>query len=185
MSREKLDAFTEVGLGVYSLVNEVVQITRADVEHLDSLALTLPRKRARICAHKNNLDSVHEMIIALRSESYIRPHLHPAKTESFHVIFGRADVVIFDDSGGIRELVRLGDYGSGRTFFYRLAEPKFHTLLIRTQKFVLHEVTNGPFLRDETVYASWAPLDSDVVQVKDYLKDLEVKISEFLAGANL
>ena len=57
-------------------------------------------------------------------------------------------MVTFNDLGDIVEIIELGDRRSGRNFYYRLPEGAFHTLLVRIEFIVLHEVTTGPFLRE-------------------------------------
>ena len=51
----------------------------------------------------------------------------------------------------------MGELRSGKTFYYRLSEPIFHTLIIRSEILVFHEITQGPFLREQTEFAEWAP----------------------------
>ena len=67
----------------------------------------------------------------------------------------------------------MGAYASGRPFYYRIAAPLFHTLLIRSDVLVFHETTSGPFSRADTVFAPWAPEDGDAAAVRRYLADLE------------
>ena len=59
------------------------------------------RKRARICLHNSDKSKLHEMIIILAKDTYIRPHKHFNKAESLHVIEGSADAIFFDDKGNI------------------------------------------------------------------------------------
>ena len=176
----KPDSLKELQPGVYLATDLVVQLDRADVRRLVATAEALPRRRARICSQRANDTPIHEMLIALGRETYVRPHMHPAKTESFHVIEGLCDVVLFDDRGSVRDVISLGDYQSGRVFFYRIADPIFHTLVIRTPIFVIHETTNGPFLPEETVVASWAPAEADTPAAKAYMEDLSGKVDDFL-----
>ena len=140
------DSFKELQTGVYLATDLVVKIDREDIRRLVAAAEGLSRKRARICSQRSNETPIHEMIIALGRETYVQPHMHPSKTESFHVIEGLCDVILFDDAGAISDVISLGDYKSGRVFFYRIADPIFHTLIIRSPIFVIHETTNGPFL---------------------------------------
>ena len=130
--------------------DDVVAVCRADLERLVSRVPTTPRKRIRICAHRDASDRLHEMLIAMTRDTYIRAHKHLNKSESVHVIAGSADFVLFDDAGQISEIIEVGDYASGRQFYYRVSGPQYHTLLIRSEVLVVHETTNGPFHRDDT-----------------------------------
>src|SRR5262245_47958528 len=139
----------------------VVQVTAADLGAITERAIRSPRKRARLCAHPDAADPLHEMLICLAHSTYVRPHRHAGKSESFHVIEGELDVVVFEESGGIREVIPMGSYESGKVFFYRLAEPLFHTVVVNTPHALIHETTNGPFDLAGTEFAPWAPQESD------------------------
>ena len=139
----------------------VVRLTARDVAEVVARGVRSPRGRARLCAHAGPADPLHEMLICLAHSTYVRPHRHAGKSESFHVIEGELDVVVFEESGGIREVIPLGSYESGKVFFYRLAEPLFHTVLVNTPHALIHETTNGPFDLAGTEFAPWAPPESD------------------------
>ena len=47
-------------------------------------------------------------------------------------------------------IVPLGQPGSGRPFYYRMSKPFFHTLIIRSELLIVHEITNGPFRPEGT-----------------------------------
>ena len=157
----------------------VVRVTRADMEQWKSLALANARQRIRLCAHSAASDSLHEMLIVHTSQTYVRPHKHLAKSESFHVMEGQADVVLFDDDGRVAQVIAMGDYASGACFYYRLAEPMYHGLVIRTSTFVFHESTNGPFDRSQTVFPTWAPADGDQQAIDAYLRQLNQAIVDY------
>jgi len=139
----------------------VVRVAAADLAEIRGRGACGPRKRARLCAHRTPVDPLHEMLICLARGTYIRPHRHPGKSESFHLIEGELDVVLFDDCGEVREVVRMGTYASGKTFFYRLGKPWFHMVLVNTPHVLLHETTNGPFDPADTEFAPWAPAEGD------------------------
>lgn len=146
---------------------------RSDIDIFKQLSSSNPRKRIRLCAHASSEERLHEMLIVHERSAYIRPHKHPGKTESTHIIEGLVDVVIFDDDGRIERVIRMGDYASGGIFFYRMAKPVFHTLIIRSDILVFHETTSGPFERRDTVFASWAPEDSDENSVSIFMAQLD------------
>ena len=154
---------------VFIAQDPIARMGPTEVEFLKTQATVNERHRARICAHKSNDDSLHEMIIGISSRSYIHPHKHLGKSESFHIVEGSVDVVIFDESGQITDLIELGDHTTRRLFFYRLAQPAFHTLLLNTDFLVVHEVTGGPFLRENTMLAPWAPVEQNIAAAVDYI----------------
>jgi cupin fold WbuC family metalloprotein len=161
----------------------LVTVDAGAVAELKRDAARNPRKRIRLCAHPGVDDRLHEMLIVHAHDTYVRPHKHRHKSESFHVIEGEADVVIFDERGGVTQVIPMGPFKSGRPFFYRIAEPLFHTLLIRTPVLVFHETTNGPFRREDTEFAPWAPEDGDAGRVGEFLSRLNLTVRDHLGRA--
>jgi cupin fold WbuC family metalloprotein len=162
----------EINKEVYVADEPIARIGPADIAFLKERLKEAPRGRVRICVHASNSDLLHEMIIALDRSTYIRPHKHPAKSESFHLIEGAVDVVAFDDGGQIREVIQLGEPTSGRSFFYRMSGPVFHTLIIRSELLILHETTNGPFQKGDAVFADWAPAETEPAAAGAYMAGL-------------
>jgi cupin fold WbuC family metalloprotein len=156
-----MKAFKEESKEVLYPQEDVVLLKSTDMVELKRLALLNPRKRVRICSHRSPGDALHEMFIVHTCDTYVRPHKHIDKAESFFILEGRVDVVLLQDDGKIREVIPMGAPESSLAFYYRLADPIFHTLLIRSDVLVFHEVTQGPFKREQTVFAEWAPADFD------------------------
>ena len=160
----------------------MVAVATGDIDRLKKLAQGNTRKRMRLCTHDDVADSLHEMFIVHEKGAYVRPHKHLGKVESFHVIEGTVDVVVFDDQGSITKVESVGDYSSGKAFYHRISDPSFHTLLIRSDVLVFHEVTNGPFNGEDTGFPWWAPKDTDDNSVRVFLTELDSKIENFLSG---
>jgi cupin fold WbuC family metalloprotein len=137
--------------------HDIVLVREEDMEELKRLALQNIRQRIRLCAHSAPDDRLHEMFIVHTKECYVRPHKHLGKAESMAILEGEVDVVHFAEDGSILKLVRMGPPRSGKVFYQRLSTSVYHMLLIRTQYLVFHEITEGPFLREKTVFPSWAP----------------------------
>lgn len=151
-------------------------VDRAVIADLKALAAGNERKRVRLCAHCAPSERLHEMLIVHARGTYVRPHKHPGKTESTHVIEGEVDVVVLDDAGEVTQVMELGDYGSGKIFYYRMASAAFHTLIIRSPVLVFHETTDGPFDRNDTVFAEWAPAGDDDEATRQYIAALDDRI---------
>lgn len=158
---------------LYTL-DDITRVSKDDIEWLKAKALGNKRERVRLCAHRDVQDAVHEMLIVHTKGTYIRPHRHPNKSESFHIIEGSLDIVVFDDGGEVTDVINMGEYSSGAKFFWRLSKSYFHTVIPRSDIVVFHETTNGPFERaTSNVPAPWSPEEDDRVSVEGYTRGLE------------
>ena len=153
--------------------DSIVQIDSLDIAELKLKAKKNPRKRIRVCAHKNIDENIHEMLIVHEKNCYVRPHKHTGKTESFHIIEGKADVILFHEDGSIDQVIPMGEITTGLKFYYRLPPFRFHTLLIHSDVLVFHEITNGPFRLEDTVWASWSPEETNEAEVSRYMEKLK------------
>lgn len=147
----------------------VFALGMTEIVMLRKLATECRIGRARICAHQTPEASVQEMLIAVQRRSYIRPHKHLYKTESFHMIEGEMDVLLFSDAGTPKQIISLAPYGKSENFYYRLSEPIFHSIVLRSEIVIFQETTSGPFDRHESIGAPWAPEeDADPAQIETY-----------------
>jgi len=157
---------------------DFVAIASSELEELKHLASLNSRKRVRFCAHCSPEERVHEMFIVHARDCYVRPHRHLGKSESMTILEGSADVVLFRADGAILNVFEAGSPVSGRTFYYRLDLPVFHSLLITSDYLIFHEVTEGPFRRKTTEFPEWAPPDGDSL-LASFRSDLEARAMEF------
>jgi cupin fold WbuC family metalloprotein len=155
----------------------LVRVDRAEVERLKEAARRTARGRMRLCAHPEASDRLHEMLIVHPRDAYVRPHRHIGKSESMNVLEGTCTLVFFDDGGRVTESVDMGDYRSGRCFYYRSAEERWHSLLITSDVLVFTEATNGPFVREENRPAPWSPAAEDAEGVRRFLDRVRAETS--------
>ena len=99
------------------------------------------------------------------------------KSESYHVIEGLAFVVTYTEEGLVSTMTKIGEYQSGERFYYRTEDDVYHSLLIASECLVFHETTRGPFHREDTVYAPWAPAENDVPAVGKFLDRLRDRLT--------
>ena len=144
---------------VYLARNPIVSIGQKEIDFLRGELVGNAKGRVRINLHPDNADTLHEMFIAIRQDSYIRPHKHPSKSEAFHIVYGEVDIIIFEDDGSIQQVIPLAAGPSINAFYYRMSKPFFHTLLIKSEILVVHEITNGPLINNATIYAGFAPAE--------------------------
>jgi cupin fold WbuC family metalloprotein len=148
----------KVGPDVFYCDASPVLATEADMQFLEGEAQASTRGRARLCAHPSPDNGLHEMLICLARKGYVRPHRH-YRPESALVLRGACDLVVFDEQGGILNVLPLSDPRRGAAFFVRLDEPVYHTYLLRTEFLIFLETTPGPLDRRLTEYAPWAPAE--------------------------
>ena len=134
---------------------DIVSINKIDIDELKILAKNDPDKRARICLHKDDEEPVQEMIIALYKDCYIIPHRHINKSESYHIIEGELKIIFFDDNGTKIDSVILSSRRHQYPHLCRISNISWHTVIPLEEYVILHEVTNGPFKKNETEYADW------------------------------
>ena len=169
--------YRKVNNEVYYHTDEFSNLEKLDVDFL--ISKLKHQKRVRICMHKDLNDDIHEMLIAMKKRVYVRPHKHLGKSESMSVVSGSADAIFFDEEGNIKKVIEMGDYSSGKTFYYRIDKNYFHTLIIKSKTFVFREVVKGPFDKSKTVFAEWSPQESSLKSVNTYRKQLEMQLNEF------
>lgn len=157
--------------------DDIPMVDNEEIGYFKELSLKNDRKRIRLCTHSAPEAVLHEMLIVHGKDAYVRPHKHLAKSESVHIIEGKVDVVLFADDGRIQQVIKMGDYSSNSVFFYRLEQPIFHTLIIRSEVLVFHETTNGPLDKDTTVFAPWAPTGTAPDLVDIFISDLKKRIN--------
>jgi len=144
---------------------EVKLITGALFDTVADNAAVSPRRRMNHNFHSNAEDNPHRFLNVLLRGTYIRPHRHldPPKAESFIVLEGIADVIIFDDHGKITARYRLGDISpDGHVWGVDLPVGVWHTILPRTERVVCFEVKPGPWIPStDKEFADWAPAEAD------------------------
>ena len=148
--------FRELNEEVLVSKTPISAVTRADIEALKARALQNARRRIRLCAHQSVEDKVHEMLIVHTKNTYVRPHRHLGKSESFHIIEGELDVVMFREDGSVETVIEMGEINTNKRFYFRLSDSLYHTVVIRSDIAVFHETTNGPFHKIDTVFAPWS-----------------------------
>lgn len=165
----------ETSPGVFYSDIATVSVGANELAFLLQEARRSDKHRARICAHPDVGAPVHEMVICLLRECYIRPHSH-VKSESLHLIKGCCDLVLFDPGGRITNVVTLGEFPENVRYI-RLSPRSFHTLIVRSEDVIFHETTPGPFRREDTSYADWAPSESETKLGRQYVQELDESIS--------
>jgi len=124
----------------------------------------------RLCLHDSPEAEFHEMIILQCGGHYSRPHKHPIKGESYHIIEGSMAAFVFDEFG---QVIDANVLDSSSSFLYRVGGNTYHMAVSLSELLIYHESRPGPFLRDtDSVFPSWAPDGTDAEQGLAYTKKL-------------
>src|SRR5580698_718347 len=91
-------------------MKDVKLISEELFDAVADLASASPRLRMNHNFHSGPGDNPHRFLNVLLEGTYIRPHRHsdPPKSESFLVLEGAADVILFDDLGSVTARYELG-----------------------------------------------------------------------------
>src|SRR5919109_733186 len=170
----------QISAEVFYAAGDVITFGMRDLEFLRAQAKRNPRKRARLCTHRDASDRLHEMIIINLRETYVRPHKNYNKPKSFQILDGIMDVILFDDSGAPQAVTRLGPIASGFPHYFRLHETRFHTLRTVSEMVLFQETTVGPFQQPDTIFASWAPDDDQTEACADFLDRVDLAVKQLL-----
>lgn len=98
-------------------MNDAQLITGSLFDAVEALAQASPRLRMNHNFHRDAFENPHRFLNVLLRGTYVRPHRHldPPKAESFLILEGIADAILFDDNGTITARHRLGaDSPEGR-----------------------------------------------------------------------
>jgi cupin fold WbuC family metalloprotein len=174
--------FKEINPEVFLSSDPVMEVRQEDIEELKNRAQANLSRKARLCAHPTLEDDIHEMLIVHMKGAYVPPHKHPGKSESFHMIEGMLQVIIFDEEGEIQNVIDMSDIKGNGAMYYRLSADLFHTVIPRSEFIVFHETTNGPFSKADMKLSRWAPAQDDVEEANQYLLQLNNKIGKFLGA---
>lgn len=161
--------YKEINEAVLYNIEDICTLDKADLLTLAEKGLATREQRTRLCVHESPDSRVHEMFIVHTPQTYVRPHRHMQKSESFEVLSGEATLVLFDDAGVVQRIVELGELNSGKVFYFKMPAQVWHMLVIHSDVLVFKEVTEGPFDKDDCQFPDWAPAGRHCDEVPEYM----------------
>lgn len=167
----------KISPAVYRADAPFLAVDDAGVRYLQSQVVHSPLGRVRLCAHTADGDMLHEMLIVLAAESYVRPHKHVGRAESYHLLDGDMRIVLFNDEGDVSDVVALAARGQGKTSYFRLGAEVYHMVLALTPTLTFWEATPGPLRPESTVFAPWAPAPDDTVAVSSFVASVRHRLT--------
>jgi cupin fold WbuC family metalloprotein len=171
--------FERVSEDMYRAQPGVVSIKRSDIDYLKANAWDAVRHCIRLCINQSDDDLLQEMFVVRTRKRYIRVKKYIGRDKSLHILEGDADLIFFDEIGNIVDAIHLSANSPNKNFFARVPKDVFHAVIMKSEVLVIHEATPGPFNREETLWAQWSPLESDLQAVATYSRDLERRLDIF------
>ena len=134
----------------------MVRITTELIEKVVAEARQSPRRRMNYNFHPELSDPVQRLLNALEPWTYIRPHKHTTKEESFVLLSGTVLAIVFNNDGTIRDHAILSRETG--ILGIEFEENCYHMLTSLETGSVVFEIKEGPFVpHTEGSSAPWAP----------------------------
>jgi cupin fold WbuC family metalloprotein len=145
----------------------MIKITTQLIDDVIEKARISPRLRMNYNFHPQLNDPVQRLLNALEPWTYIRPHKHTTKEESFVLLRGTILAVVFNDDGTIRDHAILSQ--STGILGVEFEENSFHMLTSLETGSAVYEIKEGPFVpHTEGSSAPWAPKEG-IPESKEFL----------------
>lgn len=144
-------------------------MTEELLDNVTAQAKENDRLRMNYNFHETMDAPVHRMLNALEPGTYLPPHRHSDKEETYLVLRGRLMAFFYDEEGNVTEKICLNPL-EGR---YGLEIPPrtWHSIIALESGTVIFEIKKGPYqpLSPEDM-ATWAPAPDDVEGVKAFVE---------------
>ena len=145
----------------------MIKITSEIIDNVILQARTSPRLRMNYNFHPELSDPVQRLLNALEPWTYIRPHKHTTKEESFVLLRGTILAVSFNDDGTIRDPAVLNQETGIQGIEFE--ENCFHMLTALETGSAVFEIKEGPYVpHSEESSAPWAPKEG-TPETKEFL----------------
>ena len=112
---------------------------------------------------------IHRLLNALEPGTYLPPHRHTGKEETYLVLRGSLLAFFYDDAGNVTDKVCLNPRKVNMVWKFLLIHG--HSIIALESGTVIFEIKKGPYqpLPSEDL-ASWAPQTSDTEGIKAFMK---------------
>ena len=167
-----IEKFASVSPSVFETDADPVVVTDQHIQQLIAAARAAPNERARLILHANCEDDLHEMVIALPSNSCDHPHVNFRSGKSFLALSGQFAVMICGDDGTEFKPIVLSAGAGRKNFMARLRRPVWHTIIPLAGDVVFLETILGPFIGNR--FAPWFPEHSQKEERKAFVEKLRL-----------
>ena len=144
-------------------------VTEELLDSVTAQAQGNPRLRMNYNFHATMDAPIHRLLNALEPGTYLPPHRHTDKDETYLVLRGSLLAFFYDEAGNVTEKVCLnpaeGKYG------LEIPPCTWHSIIALESGTVIFEIKKGPYQPlPSQDFASWAPEPSDEEGVKAFMK---------------
>lgn len=170
--------YNQISPELYYSDGNFCAVDKDDVAFLKKAAASSKSHRSRLCFHSDSSDLQQEMLIVAHRSSYIIPHRHFKKKETFSVVEGKCSALLFNESGQVDRVISMSTCDAEKIFFYRMPANVFHSCLIHSEWLVFIETTIGPYQENLTEHASWAPARDEQIEGNSFLRKSILKYNQ-------
>ncbi len=124
--------------------SDLLTLRKKDFKFLSRIAKKNKKKIVRLCVHKSKKEIIHQMFIVHPMNYFVPPHQHN-REESMLILKGNVDVIFLNKFGKTKKVIKMGEFKSGKPFYYQLPKNTLHTLKIKSKELFFLEITRGPF----------------------------------------
>lgn len=127
------------------------------------------RLRMNYNLHESLDAPIHRLLNALEPGTYLPPHRHTDKEETYVVLRGSLLVFFYDDLGNVMEKATLNS--SAGVYGLEIPAGTWHSIIVLEPGTVIFEIKSGPYrpLPPEDM-APWAPAPSDTEGAAVFMK---------------
>lgn len=151
--------FSSVSAAVYEARSDPVLVSEEQIKALIDAARAAPTGRARLLLHRDRLDPLQEMVIALPPHSCDHPHINGKSGKTFLALSGQFALMRCSDNGrDIQPIILSAGSWPGAALVH-LRGPAWHTIIPLQGDTVFLETIAGPFTGN--AFAGWFPPDTD------------------------
>lgn len=127
------------------------------------------RLRMNYNLHESLDAPIHRLLNALEPGTYLPPHRHTDKEETYILLRGNLLVFFYDDLGNVTEKANLNL--SAGVYGVEISAGTWHSIIILEPGTVIFEIKSGPYcpLPPEDI-APWAPAPSDAEGAAVFMK---------------
>lgn len=141
------------------------------LDGVTSEAQASPRLRMNYNFHASLDAPIHRLLNALEPGTYLPPHRHTDKEETYVVLRGSLLAFFFDDLGNITDKVTLNP--SAGVYGLEIPSGTWHSIISLETGTVIFEIKSGPYAPlPSGDIAPWAPAPSDLEGAAVFMKQM-------------